>query len=298
MQNKLTNRRQAMKNIAIGAAGALALPSLRASNPAAPEIVNRKSQIVNRLHHSVCRWCYSDMKLEELCEQVKPMGITSIELTTPAEWPVLQKYGLTCAVGTVPDLSLSEGYNQPGLHEALNKKYMDLAKKATDIGIPNIIIFSGNRKGLDDELGIDFCAKGVEPLAKFAEKLGITVVMELLNSKVNHPDYQCDHTLWGVGLVEKVGSPNFKLLYDIYHMQIMEGDVIATIRKHHDHIGHYHTGGVPGRNEIDDSQELYYPAVMRAIADTGFKGYVAQEFIPKNADKMASLRRGVEICDV
>ncbi len=283
-----------MKNIALGTATALALPSLSAG----ASIVNRKSEIVNRFNHSVCRWCFSGMKLEELCEQVKPMGITSVELTTPDEWPILKKYGLTCALGSHPEQSLSDGYNQPGLHEMLNKRYFDLAQKAADAGIPTIIVFSGNRKGLDDKLGIDFCAKGLEPLAKHAEKLGVQVVMELLNSKVNHPDYQCDHTPWGAELVEKVGSPNFKLLYDIYHMQIMEGDVIATIRKYKDHIGHYHTAGVPGRNEIDETQELYYPAIMRAIADTGFKGFVAQEFIPKGADKMAALRRGVEICSV
>jgi hydroxypyruvate isomerase len=238
------------------------------------------------------------MKLEELCEQVKPIGITSIELTTPAEWPTLKRHGLTCAVGTLPDASLTDGYNQPLLHERLNKKYIELVKAAADHGIPNIIVFSGNRKGLDDGMGIEYCAKGLDALVKFAEKQGVMVIMELLNSKVDHHDYQCDHTPWGVSLVEKVGSPHFKLLYDIYHMQIMEGDVIATITKYKDHIAHFHTGGVPGRNEIDETQELYYPAIMRAIADNGFKGYVAQEFIPKGKDKMASLRRGVEICTV
>lgn len=283
-----------MKNIALGTATALALPSLSAG----ASFANRKSEIMNSFNHSVCRWCFGGMKLEELCEQVKPMGITSVELTTPDEWPILKKYGLTCALGSHPEQSLSDGYNQPGLHEMLNKRYFDLAKKAADAGIPTIIVFSGNRKGLDDKLGIDFCAKGLEPLAKYAEKLGVQVVMELLNSKVDHTDYQCDHTPWGAELVEKVGSPNFKLLYDIYHMQIMEGDVIATIRKYKDHIGHYHTAGVPGRNEIDETQELYYPAIMRAIADTGFKGFVAQEFIPKAKDGMASLRKAVELCNV
>jgi hydroxypyruvate isomerase len=298
---KTTTRRTAMKNIALGTATALALPSLSASTPIRnPEVSGQvpQSAIVNRFGHSVCRWCFGSMKLEELAEQVKPMGITSIELTTPDEWPILKKYGLTCALGSHPDQSLSDGYNQPGLHEMLNKRYFDLAQKAADAGIPTIIVFSGNRKGLDDKLGVEFCAKGIEPLAKYAEKLGIQVVMELLNSKVNHPDYQCDHTEWGVELVEKVGSPNFKLLYDIYHMQIMEGDVIATIKKHKDHIGHYHTAGVPGRNEIDETQELYYPAIMRAIADTGYNRYVAQEFIPKAKDGMASLRKAVELCNV
>ncbi|MBI1226936.1 MAG: TIM barrel protein [Bacteroidetes bacterium] len=290
---KSTTRRTAMKNIALGTATAFALPRMKASNP-----VSSPTATIGKHGNSVCRWCFNDFKLEELCEQVKPMGITSIELTTPEEWPVLKKYGLTCALGSHPNQSLTDGYNQPGLHSMLNERYFDLAQKAANAGIPTIIVFSGNRKGLDDKLGIDFCAKGLEPLAKHAEKLGVQVVMELLNSRVNHPDYQCDHTPWGVELVEKVGSPNFKLLYDIYHMQIMEGDVIATIKKHHEHIGHYHTAGVPGRNEIDETQELYYPAIMRAISETGFKGYVAQEFIPKGADKMAALRKGVEICTV
>lgn len=226
------------------------------------------------------------------------MGITSIELTTPDEWPVLQRYGLTCAVGTLADASLTDGYNQPALHERLNKKYIELVKAAATNGIPNIIVFSGNRKGLADDLGLEYCAQGLDELVKFAEKQGVTVIMELLNSKVDHHDYQCDHTPWGAALVEKIGSSNFKLLYDIYHMQIMEGDVIATITRYKDHIAHYHTAGVPGRNEIDETQELYYPAIMRAIAGNGFKGYVAQEFIPKAADKMASLRRGIEICSV
>lgn len=294
---ELTNRRQAMKNIALSAAGALAMPGIAQAGHH-PSLSDQTPATGSALNHSVCRWCYNSMKLEELCEQVKPMGITSIELTTPADWPTLQRYGLTCAVGTLPDASLTEGYNQPALHAALNKKYIDLVKAAADNGIPNVIVFSGNRKGLADDLGIEYCAQGLDELVKFAEKQGVMIIMELLNSRVNHPDYQCDHTPWGVSLVEKVGSPNFKLLYDIYHMQIMEGDIIATIKKHKDHIGHYHTGGVPGRNEIDETQELYYPAIMRAIAETGFSGFVAQEFIPKAEDKMASLRRGVEICSL
>ncbi len=290
---KSTNRRQAMKNIALSAAGAMALPSLvsaKSCQAPPPKTAN--------FHHSVCWWCFDSMKLEELCEQVRPMGITSIELTTPDEWPILQRYGLTCAVGTLSDASLTNGYNQPALHKSLNEKYIDLVKAAADNGIPNVIVFSGNRKGLEDSLGIEYCAQGLDELVKFAGKQGVTVIMELLNSKVDHHDYQCNRTLWGAALVEKIGSPNFKLLYDIYHMQIMEGDVIATITKYKDYIGHYHTAGVPGRNEIDETQELYYPAIMRAIADNGFTGYVAQEFIPRAKDKMASLRRAVELCTV
>ncbi len=250
------------------------------------------------IEHSACRWCYNDIPLEALCEAAQDIGIKSIEIVGPADWPILQKYGLTCAMGTDTWVSLTEGFNQPKLHAELQKNYLQLLDKAADNGIPNVIVFSGNRNGLDDKTGLENCAVGLDPIAKHAEKVGVMVAMELLNSKVNHKDYQCDHTPWGVELVEKVGSPNFKLLYDIYHMQIMEGDLIATIRKYSDHIAHYHTGGVPGRNEIDETQEIYYPAVINAIKETGFQGYLGQEFIPKRDDKIASLRQGVEICSI
>jgi hydroxypyruvate isomerase len=166
------------------------------------------------------------------------------------------------------------------------------------VGAKQVICFSGNRDGMSDAQGLENCAIGLKRLMSLAEKLGVTLVMELLNSKLNHKDYMCDHTAWGVELCKKIGSENFKLLYDIYHMQIMEGDVIATIKSSNKFISHYHTGGVPGRNEIDDTQELYYPAIMRAIADTGYTGFVGQEFIPKRPDKLASLKQGVEICSV
>ncbi len=292
-----------MKNMAITAAGALALPGLSAA--AAPNFSNMKQDLptgkfptLPPYRHSVCRWCFGSVPLEELCEKVKPMGITSIELTVPDEWATLKKYGLTCAVATHSKASLTHGFNEPGLHRPLRETYLDLLKKAAEAGIPNVIVFSGNRKGISDAIGLEHCAAGLDELVKQAEKQGVTIIMELLNSRVDHFDYQCDHTTWGTALVEKIGSPNFKLLYDIYHMQIMEGDVIATIRNHKDYIGHFHTAGVPGRHEIDETQELNYPAIMRAIAETGFKGYVAQEFIPKAADGMASLRKAVEICTV
>jgi len=251
-----------------------------------------------KIIHSVCKWCYGNMPLETLCEAAQEIGIESIEIVGPAEWPTLKKYGLTCAMGNDTFVSLTEGFNQPKLHADLQKNYIELVSKAADQGIPNIIVFSGNRYGLDDNTGLENCAVGLDPIVKHAEKVGVTIAMELLNSKVNHKDYQCDLTPWGVNLVEKVGSPQFKLLYDIYHMQIMEGDLIATIQKYSDHIAHYHTGGVPGRNEIDDTQEIYYPAVIRAIKETGYEGYLGQEFIPKREDKVASLRQGVEICSV
>lgn len=256
------------------------------------------ANLKGKVNHSVCRWCYNSIPLEELCQAAKNIGLTSIELTGPEEWPVLKKYGLTSAMPNGAGMGIEKGFNDPKYHDELVASFEAVIPKVANAGLNQIICFSGNRNGLDDEKGIENCAIGLKRLMPIAEKHKVTVVMELLNSKVNHKDYQCDKTPWGAALCDKVGSENFKLLYDIYHMQIMEGDVIATIRKYHPYISHYHTGGVPGRNEIDESQELHYPAIMRAIVDTGFKGYVAQEFIPKRPDKIASLKQGVEICDI
>jgi hydroxypyruvate isomerase len=256
------------------------------------------ADLKGRVNHSVCRWCYSGIPLEELCQAAKNIGLTSIELTGPEEWPVLKKYGLTSAMPNGAGMGIEKGFNDPKYHDELVASYQAIIPKVAKAGLNQIICFSGNRNGLDDEKGIENCAVGLKRLMPVAEKHKVTIVMELLNSKVNHKDYQCDKTPWGAALCDKVGSENFKLLYDIYHMQIMEGDVIATIRKYNPYISHYHTGGVPGRNEIDETQELNYPAIMKAILETGFKGYVAQEFIPKRPDKIASLKQGVEICDV
>jgi hydroxypyruvate isomerase len=250
------------------------------------------------VNHSVCRWCYQDIPLEDLCKAAKNIGLASIELVGPDEWPILKKYDLISALPWGAGKGIVEGFNNPALHDELIKSYESMIPKVAAAGFNQIICFSGNRKGLDDEKGIENCAVGLQKLMPIAEKYKVTMVMELLNSKVNHKDYQCDHTEWGVALCDKVGSDSFKLLYDIYHMQIMEGDVIATIKKYNKYISHYHTGGVPGRNEIDETQELHYPAIMKAIVETGFKGHVAQEFIPARPDKIASLKQGVEICDV
>jgi hydroxypyruvate isomerase len=257
-----------------------------------------EEKLKGRVNHSVCRWCYNDIPLEDLCKAANQIGLTSIELTGPDEWPLLKKYGLTSAMPWGAGKGIEDGFNNPALHDELVKSYSEVIPKAAAAGLNQIICFSGNRKGLDDEKGIENCAVGLKKLMPIAEKYKVTMVMELLNSKVNHKDYQCDRTPWGAALCDKVGSDRFKLLYDIYHMQIMEGDVIATIQKYQKYISHYHTGGVPGRNEIDETQELNYPAIMKAIVETGFKGYVAQEFIPKREDKIASLKQGVQICDV
>lgn len=250
------------------------------------------------INHSVCRWCYRDVSLEELCEFSRRIGITSIDLIGPKEWPVAKKYGLTCAMANGAGTGIKEGFNDPKLHSELIESYREVIPLVAGAGLENLICFSGNRNGMDDEQGLENCVKGLQPLMKLAESKKVTLCMELLNSKVNHKDYMCDYTPWGVELVKRVGSERFKLLYDIYHMQIMEGDIIRTIRDNHQYIAHYHTGGVPGRAEIDDTQELHYPAIMRAIVETGFKGFVAQEFVPKKGDALASLREGVLICDV
>ncbi len=260
--------------------------------------MDSKVELNENINHSVCQWCYNDIPLEKLCEAAKEIGIGSIDLLNSDQWATAARYQLTCAMAYATPIGLSRGFNDVSLHDALLKDYALNIPKAADAGLKNVICFSGNAKGLTATHGLENCARGLDPVLKIAARHGITVCMELLNSKVDHTDYQCDHTEWGVALCEKTGSENFKLLYDIYHMQIMEGDVIATLRKHAKYIAHYHTGGVPGRNEIDERQELFYPAIMRAIVETGFKGYVAQEFIPSNPDKIASLRQGIQICDV
>ncbi len=282
-------RKEALK----GLAGTALMGGLSLSGSAMP--TSRKAG-KQSFRHSVCRWPYGSKSLEELCEFAVEIGIESIELLNPEDFETIKKYGLTCAMANSVPLSLTDGFNDPSIHEKLKNEYFDLFPVVADAGFDKIICFSGNRKGIDDETGLEHCAKGLEPVVKKASEYGLTICMELLNSKVDHVDYQCDHTEWGVALCEKLGLDNFKLLYDIYHMQIMEGDIIATIRKYHPYIAHYHTGGVPGRNEIDETQELYYPAIMEAISETGFDGFVAQEFIPSREDVFASLKQGVEIC--
>lgn len=291
----LHSRRLALKTIA-GSASLLLVPvSLTESFAAADQALG--AALKGKINHSVCKWCYDKIPLDEFCREAKKIGLSSVELLGPAEWPTLKKHGLTCAMASGAGMGIEKGWNNPALHDELVKSYEEVIPKVAAAGLTNLICFSGNRNGLPDEQGLENCAKGLKRLIPSAEKHKVTLVMELLNSKVNHKDYQCDHTAWGVELCKRVGSDQFKLLYDIYHMQIMEGDVIATIQKYHPYIAHYHTGGVPGRHEIDETQELYYPAIMRAIVETGYKGFVGQEFIPVR-EPLASLKQGVEICDV
>ncbi len=271
------------------------------------QAAEEKGNLKGRVNHSVCKWCYPKVSLKDLCVAGKDIGLTSIDLLQPADMEVLKPHGLTCAMVSNPTIEGPDGkalggitraWNRVEHHDKLVEAYEAQIKAVADAGLKNLICFSGNREGLDDEVGIQNCAKGLKRVLKLAEDKGVTLSMELLNSKVNHPDYQCDKSAWGVALCQAIDSDHFKLLYDIYHMQIMEGDVIATIRAKHPYFSHYHTGGVPGRNEIDETQELNYPAIMKAVVATGFKGFVAQEFIPKREDKIASLNQGVSICDV
>jgi hydroxypyruvate isomerase len=251
-----------------------------------------------RLKQSICRWCYEKIPLETLAAEGAKIGYSSIELLTPKEVLTIKPLGLSCAVLNVGGaLNISNCFNRVENHNRIEKELRAGIEFAAAERLPNVICFSGNRKGMDDAEGLKNCALGLKRVVGLAEEKKVTIVMELLNSKVDHKDYMCDRTLWGVELCKTVGSPRFKLLYDIYHMQIMEGDVIRTIRQHKEHIAHYHTGGVPGRNEIDETQELNYATICRAIVETGFTGYLAQEFIPKGAP-MASLAQGFRICDV
>ncbi|MCE7038944.1 hydroxypyruvate isomerase family protein [Dyadobacter sp. CY312] len=292
------DRRSVLKNMVKGA-GVLALP-LTLTNVFGETQKVLGSVLHGKIRHSVCRWCYNKIPFETFAHEVKKLGITSIELCGPSEWPVLKKYGLTCALpwGEGITRNLEKGFCDPANHEELIKGFEDLIPQVQQAGYDQVICFSGNRRGMSDLDGMRNCAVALRKLMPTAEKHNVTLVMELLNSKVNHKDYMCDRTSWGAGLCEMVGSEKFKLLYDIYHMQIMEGDVIATIKKYHKYISHYHTGGVPGRNEIDESQEVFYPAIMKAIVDTGYKGFVGQEFIPSRKDDIASLKQAVTICDI
>ncbi len=251
----------------------------------------------NRIHQSVCRWCYKQIQLDQLCASAAQIGLKGVDLLGPDEYEVPQRFGLICTMGYAGGGTIPDALNRPEHHDAIEAGFRTNIPLAAKAGVPNVITFSGNRRGMADDEGARNTIAGLNRLKKIAEDNGVTICMELLNSKVNHPDYMCDHTAWGVRVVEEVNSPNVKLLYDIYHMQIMEGDLIATIRANIAWIAHFHTGGVPGRHELDNTQEVQWDGVMRAIADTGFKGYVAHEFVPAR-DPLTSLRAAADLCDV
>ena len=285
-------RRDALKAL-VGTAALAALPRGRPMGPEPPPAAPAST---GSFHHSACRWCYQKIPLDDLAREARRIGLESVELLDPGDWPVVRRHGLTCAMANGVT-RIPEGLNRLENHAAMVPGMIDRIKACAEAGLPNVICFSGSRGGMDDELGLANCAAALKQIVGEAEKRRVTVCMELLNSKVDHRDYMCDHTVWGVELVKRVGSERFKLLYDIYHMQIMEGDIVRTIRDNHAYIAHYHTGGVPGRHEIDGAQELNYAAIARAIKETGHRGFVAQEFVPTR-DPFTSLAEAVAICTV
>jgi hydroxypyruvate isomerase len=291
-ENKI-QRRDLIKTLAVGATTAFIGSGF--TKLEAQEVSN---QLKGNINHSVCQWCYPDLSLDELCEVAKEFGLMGIDLIGPSGWVTLKKHDLVSTMCNGAEISLTEGFNDPQYHSELIENYTKHIKLVAEAGFTNLICFSGNKRGMDDETGLQNCVKGLQQILPLAEKLGVVIQMELFNSKVDHPDYMCDNSAWGIELCKRLDSPNFKLLYDIYHMQISEGDIIRTITDNHQYFGHYHTAGVPGRNEIDDTQELFYPAIMSAIVESGYKGVVAQEFIPKNENPLESLKNSILICDV
>jgi hydroxypyruvate isomerase len=291
------NRRSLIKSIALGTA------SIAVSKNSFSEISEEKdNSLKGNINHSVASWTYSFLPLDELCKMVKKLGINAIDLIAPKDFETVKNNGLYCSMCyTSGKISLTEGWNDKKNHEWLIKDFAEAIPIIAKAGYKNLICFSGNRNQISDNEGMQNCAEGLKKILPLAAQNDITIQMELFNSKIDHKDYMCDKSKWGVELCKMIGSPNFKLLYDIYHMQINEGDVIRTIKESHQYFGHYHTAGVPGRNEIDETQELYYPAIMQAILDTGFKGHVAQEFIPTGKDvaaKIKSLKKAIRICDI
>ncbi|WP_304232342.1 hydroxypyruvate isomerase family protein [Jiulongibacter sediminis] len=305
---KNTSRRNALKAI-----GTVAATGTFSASAMAKEAMSPKVKLKNNIKHSACRWCYGSIDFEELVIGAKEIGLQSIELTGPKEWPILKKHGMTSAIGwgDWPEVTLPNGskrgsnlswfFADPATHDTLVAFYEDLIPQAAEAGITQLICFSGNRNGMNDYVGMQNCAQVIRRLIPTCEKHNVILSMELLSSRDSHRDYMCDHIDWGVSLCEMVNSDYFKLLYDIFHMQSMHGDHIRNIRRYGKYISHYHTGGMPGRKEIDETQEIYYPAVIQALIDSGYKGFLGQEFIPSARDKegmLASLERCVRICDV
>ncbi len=284
------SRRNVLKSVLSGATLA-SLPSVSWSQDSAP--IKRKGNI----RQSVSRWCYQKIPLDKFCAYAAQIGLQAVDLLNPDEFDVPARYGLVCSMGYAGGGEIISAMNRPENHAKIEegfRKYIPLAAKA---GVPNVITFSGNRNGMSDDEGAKNTIAGLNRVKKIAEDHGVTICMELLNSKLDHHDYMCDHTAWGVQVVQAVNSPRVKLLYDIYHMQIMEGDLVRTIQKNIDWIAHFHTGGVPGRHELDGSQEVQWDGVMRGIAATNFRGYVAHEFVPTR-DPLTSLRQAADLCDV
>jgi len=294
MANDKLSRRTFMHNASLLAAGAIAGSVARKGY--AGMASNVEKVVKNgRINQSVSRWCYNRIPLDEFCAVVKKMGLNGIDLMGPKDFPTLKKHGLICTM--VETHSLTKGINNKQNHDQCLDQIRTAIDAAAENGFPNVISFPGNRGGTSDEEGVENAVAALKQVVGRAEEKKVTICLEYLNSKVDHRGYMFDNMAWGVDVCKKVGSERVKILYDIYHAQIMEGDIIRTIRNNKQYIGHYHTGGNPGRNEIDETQELYYPAIMQAIVETGFKGYVAHEFVPKR-DPITSLTQAVQICDV
>jgi hydroxypyruvate isomerase len=294
-------RRELLKQLAAGALGASVLGSGLLLSGAAAAAPATAGALKGNIRHSVSRWTYGDLSIEELCLLVKSLGFTAIDLVGPEDWPTLKKHGVDSSMCNGAELNLVDGWSDPKFHPQLIKRYLKHIDLVAEAGYKNLICFSGNARGMDRETALQNAVTGLKQILPHAEKRGVVLQMELFNSKVDHPDYLADGTAWAIELCKRLNSQNFKLLYDIYHMQIMEGDIIRTIKDNHQYFGHYHTAGVPGRHEIDDSQELNYVAIASAIRDIGFTGYLAQEFVPTPKTKEGraqSLAQAIRICDV
>jgi hydroxypyruvate isomerase len=291
-------RRNLLKGIAISAAAMGSNVAFSDTTKASePKLLSLKGHV----NHSVARWTYGDLSIEELCKAVNTIGFSAIDLVGPKDWPVLKRYGIESSMCNGAEINLVDGWIHPQFHDELVERYTQHIDLVSEAGYTNLVCFSGNARGMTKEVGLKNALKGLQRILPHAEKKGVVVQMELFNSKIDHPDYMADTSAWGVALCQQLDSSNFKLLYDIYHMQVNEGDIIRTIQNYHPYFGHYHTAGVPGRHEIDDSQELYYPAIAKAILETGYTGFLAQEFIPtadNQAGKIESLRNAIHICDV
>ncbi|MBN1807084.1 MAG: TIM barrel protein [Sedimentisphaerales bacterium] len=294
MKKNRFSRRSFIGNTSLILAGSVASSLSGASYAEAVDNVKQMVKI-GRINQSVSKWCYGKFNLDEFCAICKKMGIKAIDLLGPNDFPTLKKYGLECSM--VNTHGLTKGLNRKENHEQCLAQIRSAIDAAAEYQFPNVITFPGNRAGMPDDVGIENMVIGLKQVAGYSEQKKVTICIEYLNSKVNHKDYMFDNMAWGVEVCKRVGSERVKILYDIYHAQIMEGDIIRTLSNNHEYIGHYHTGGNPGRNEIDETQELYYPAIMRAIIKTGYQGYVAHEFVPKR-DPITSLANAVRICDV
>ncbi|MCE9596175.1 MAG: TIM barrel protein [Planctomycetes bacterium] len=291
--SKSLDRRFFVRGAAALTAASVALGGGAMASPASASAQTKRT---GRIRQSASRWCYGGMTLEELCRNVAALGGVGVDLLDENEWEVPAKFGLTCSMCNGPG-GITKGWNRVEHHDELVKRAEPMLAKAAALKLPNLIVFTGNRDGQSEADGIKNCVTGLKRLTPLAEKLGVTLQLEYLNSRHDHGDYQFDHTSLGVEICKQVGSPRLKILYDLYHVQIMEGDLIARLRENKQWIGHYHTGGVPGRNEIDGTQEIHYPAVMKAIVETGFTGFVAHEFVPAR-DPLKSLGQAIELCDV